>query len=84
MQSGEQKTKKNYLAKPRRHLVVQRPTALQFEWKWKQLTRKQPVRMDPLEKRRQALAALLELNKATQNALPFSEWPCKPIVSWTA
>ena len=60
------------------------PTALQFEWKWKQLTRKQPVRMDPLEKRRQALAALLELDKATQNALPFSEWPSKPIVCWTA
>ena len=57
-------------------------TALQFEWKWKQLTRKQPVRKDPLEKRRQALVALLELDKATQNALPFSEWASPPLVTW--
>ena len=33
--------------------------ALQFEWRWKQLSRKLPARMKPVERRMQALKELL-------------------------
>jgi structure-specific endonuclease subunit SLX1 len=52
--------------------------ALQFEWRWKQITRKQCKKMRPLERRMIALHQLLELDKSTQQALPFIEWVSPP------
>ena len=55
--------------------------ALQFEWRWKQITRKLPARMDPLERRIQALRMLLALERSTSKATPYSEWPTPPQVN---
>jgi len=54
--------------------------ALQFEWRWKQLSRKLPKNMNPLERRMEALKNLLELDRSTSNAIPFSEWESFPEV----
>ena len=54
--------------------------ALQFEWRWKQLSRKLPAKMLPLDRRMQALTQLLELDRPTSKAVPYSEWPSKPEV----
>jgi structure-specific endonuclease subunit SLX1 len=53
-------------------------SALQFEWRWKQLSRKQPTNMFPLQRRCLALKELLSLEKSTSKAIPFSEW--NPVV----
>jgi structure-specific endonuclease subunit SLX1 len=55
-------------------------TALQFEWRWKQLSRKLPAKMLPLDRRMQALTQLLELERPTTKSVPYSEWPNKPEV----
>jgi predicted GIY-YIG superfamily endonuclease len=55
--------------------------ALQFEWRWKQITRKLPARMDPLERRIQALRTLLALDRPTSKAVPYSEWITPPQVN---
>ncbi len=55
--------------------------ALQFEWRWKQITRKLPTRMDPLERRIQALRMLLALDRPTSKAVPYSEWITPPQVN---
>jgi structure-specific endonuclease subunit SLX1 len=52
--------------------------ALQFEWRWKQLSRKLPQRMFPLERRMLALKQLLSLERSTTKAEPYSEWPSPP------
>jgi len=52
--------------------------ALQFEWRWKQLSRKLPLRMNPLEKRMSALKTLLELEQSTSKAIPYQEWTSPP------
>lgn len=52
--------------------------ALQFEWRWKQLSRKLPTKMDPLIKRMTALKQLLELERPTTKAKAYSEWLNKP------
>ena len=54
--------------------------ALQFEWRWKQLSRKLPANMRPLERRIKALQQLLALDRPTSKAIPYSEWPNKPEV----
>ena len=54
--------------------------ALQFEWRWKQLSRKLPSQMNPLERRMKALTNLLELDRSTSKAIPFSEWDSFPEV----
>lgn len=54
--------------------------ALQFEWRWKQLTRKLPINMNPLERRILALKQLLDLPSSTTKAIPYSEWPEPPEV----
>lgn len=54
------------------------PAALQFEWRWKQLSRKYSG--PPLEKRMMALRALLALEKSTSKAIPFAQWSHPPIV----
>lgn len=54
--------------------------ALQFEWRWKQLTRKILIPMLPLERRMKALKILLSLEKSTSRAIPFSQWETFPEV----
>ena len=54
--------------------------ALQFEWRWKQLSRKLAVNMVPLERRILALKILLALPQSTSKAKPFAEWPAPPEV----
>lgn len=51
--------------------------ALQFEWRWKQLTRKLSIKVYPLERRIVALKQLLALERPTSKALAYSEW-CSP------
>lgn len=54
---------------------------LQFEWRWKQLSRKiQFADTSPLERRLLALLELLSLEKSTSSAIPFLEWENKPRV----
>ena len=53
---------------------------LQFEWRWKQLSRKIKGPMNPLERRHMALNTLLGLERPTTKAIAYSEWPTKPNV----
>jgi structure-specific endonuclease subunit SLX1 len=52
--------------------------ALQFEWRWKQISRKYSIKMNPLERRIKALKDLLGLERPTSKALLYSEWPTPP------
>lgn len=54
------------------------PAALQFEWRWKQITRKITVSTNPLHRRIIALKQLLSLERSTSKAMKFSEWPVPP------
>lgn len=56
--------------------------ALQFEWRWKQLSRKIPNQKNikPLEKRMLALKLLLNLERPTTKAKAYSEWISPPEV----
>ena len=54
--------------------------ALQFEWRWKQLSRKLPIKMNPLARRMAALKNLLALERPTTKAIPYSEWTAPPEV----
>lgn len=54
--------------------------ALQFEWRWKQISRKISPSIYPLERRMIALKHLLSLEKSTSKAIPFSEWEALPTV----
>ena len=51
--------------------------ALQFEWRWKQITRKLAAG-DPVRRRLLALQTLLAYEKATTAAVPYAEWPAPP------
>ena len=53
---------------------------LQFEWRWKQLSRKLPVNMEPLERRMKALKELLGLERPTSKAIAYKEWYSPPEV----
>jgi structure-specific endonuclease subunit SLX1 len=55
-------------------------STLQFEWRWKQLSRKLPLKMNPLERRMKALKELLSLERSTSKAIAYSEWPSPPEV----
>jgi predicted GIY-YIG superfamily endonuclease len=55
-------------------------SALQFEWKWKYLTRKIVINKAPLYRRLDALEELLNLEKSTTKAIPFSQWETQPEV----
>jgi len=48
--------------------------ALQFEWRWKQLSRKLSKTIPPLERRLIALDELLHLDRPTSKAKLYSEW----------
>ena len=54
--------------------------ALQFEWRWKQLSRKLSLKLKPLERRMNALKALLALERPTTKAIAYSEWSSPPEV----
>jgi structure-specific endonuclease subunit SLX1 len=54
--------------------------ALQFEWRWKQISRKLPAKMFPLERRMLALNMLLKLERPTTKAKAYSEWLVVPEV----
>jgi structure-specific endonuclease subunit SLX1 len=53
---------------------------LQFEWRWKQLSRKISLQMKPLERRMKALKELLSLERSTSKAKSFKEWETPPEV----
>ena len=53
---------------------------LQFEWRWKHLSRKYPIQMIPLERRLKALKELLSLERPTSKALAYTEWTTIPEV----
>jgi hypothetical protein len=60
-------------------------SALQFEWRFKQLTRREPssAAQTPLERRQAALQKLVNLTQSTSKAVPFAEWPSGgPVVVW--
>lgn len=54
--------------------------ALQFEWRWKQISRKLSPSLRPLERRMLALKQLLELDRSTSKAIPYKEWEKPPQV----
>lgn len=54
---------------------------LQFEWRWKQISRKYPMNINPLERRLMALSELLLLESSTSSAVPFTDWELKPTVN---
>jgi structure-specific endonuclease subunit SLX1 len=54
--------------------------ALQFEWRFKHLSRKYPAKMNPLERRICALKDLLALERPTSKAIAYTEWPAPPEV----
>lgn len=56
--------------------------ALQFEWRWKQLSRKLPPKMQPLERRMVALKQLLALERPTSKAIAYSEWSASAFIHW--
>lgn len=58
------------------------PAALQFEWRWKQLSRKLPNKMLPLERRMHALKQLLALERPTSKAIAYTEWTTTPHIVW--
>ena len=57
------------------------PAALQFEWRFKQLSRQMPAKMFPLERRMRALKKLLSLERPTTKAIAYTEWPSNPQVN---
>jgi structure-specific endonuclease subunit SLX1 len=57
-------------------------STLQFEWRWKQLSRKISFQILPLERRLMALQKLLSLEKSTTKAIPFSEWETPPAINF--
>ena len=54
--------------------------ALQFEWRWKQISRKLSLQISPLERRMKALQQLLSLERPTTKAISYAEWPTPPEV----
>ena len=57
-------------------------SALQFEWRWKNLSRTKAFRniRKPVERRLAALNQLLSLAKSTEKAIPFVQWSQSPHV----
>ena len=55
-------------------------SALQFEWRWKQLSRKIDRSLKPLHRRMTALKQLLTLERPTSKAKAYSELLNPPLV----
>lgn len=53
-------------------------SALQFEWRWKQISRKLSNKLFPLKRRMIALKELLSLDSSTSKAIPYSQWNSPP------
>ena len=66
----------------RRHCYVKGfpdwQACLQFEWRWKQLSRKLSKAIPPLERRMIALDELLHLDRPTSKAMLYTEWNTPP------
>ena len=56
-------------------------SALQIEWRWKQLSRSLRIR-NPLERRLQALNMLLHLEKPTTHTIPYDAYPDPIEIVW--
>ena len=59
--------------------------ALQFEWRWKQLTRKTTKdlkKCSPLKRRLYSLHQLLSLEQSTSKAIPYAQWPTPPVINY--
>ena len=56
--------------------------ALQFEWRFKQISRKLPQQMVPYKRRMMALKKLLDLDRSTTKAIPYCEWVSPPEIIW--
>jgi len=56
-------------------------TALQVEWKWKQICRKLSIR-DPIQRRLQGLQILLSLDKPTKDSIPYDAYPTEITIHW--
>ena len=52
--------------------------ALQFEWRWKQISRKLSASIPPIERRLKSLRKLLSLDKPTTKAISYIEWTNVP------
>lgn len=55
--------------------------ALKFEWRWKQLSRliqKNNPKINPKEKRLQALTKLLTFDRPTSKAILYKDWEIEP------
>ena len=57
-------------------------TALQFEWRWKQLGRTRFKHLHPIQRRLYALKYLLSLEKPTTAAIPYAMYPTPPEIIW--
>ena len=58
-------------------------SALQIEWRWKQLGRTQYKHIrNPIERRLRSLKMLLSLEKPTSKAIPYDAYPVKPEIVW--
>lgn len=58
-------------------------TALQFEWRWKQLGRTQCKHIrNPLDRRLHSLKKLLSFDKPTEAAIPYDAYPFPPEIRW--
>ena len=59
--------------------------ALQFEWRFKQITRRLPPGGSSVERRKRALEILLVLDRPTTKAMAYAEWPngTGPVVKWS-
>ena len=57
-------------------------STLQFEWRWKQLSRKLPATLFPLKRRMMALKELLELERPTSKSILYTEWPSLPQINF--
>ena len=53
---------------------------LQFEWRWKQISRKITMTLKPIDRRMKALDMLLALDKSTSKAIPYSQWASPPVI----
>lgn len=58
-------------------------TALQFEWKWKQIGRTQCKSIrNPIDRRLHSLKILLSLEKPTAKSIPYDAYPEKIEIIW--
>ena len=61
--------------------------ALQFEWRFKQITRRLPFACSEssVDRRKRALEILLAMDRPTTKAMAYAEWPngTGPVVKWS-